>query len=357
MARHVLFVVHGMGVHEADTWLDEVKQKLDEISRRYPTFKDSGWPADVTVVPVNYDDILCNVLKQWQDGAGAVSQFASQQQIKLGGTLGWLDGIAAEHPPFFWSHLADVVIYRFFNLYQERIRASVVRQIVQGVKDHAGWDLGRCTVLAHSLGTAVAHDALQVMATQPLGGAGPFRPPQARLDSIFMLANVSRLLQTDFPAYDSFVRPGPNESKSSLCSAFFDFRHELDPCLVVRRFAPVHFQGRYFLHEDLFHYRQWNIHGLTHYLDHPRVHIPLLNRVMGGSAITRAQMRAAVDSASYPQFGGDFAPIPALQDQLAELRALLGQLAEDSSLEQLFKVLAQARKIIEEIKRVIENRP
>src|SRR5581483_5286814 len=44
---------------------------------------------------------------------------------------------------------------------------------------------------------------------------------------------------------------------------------------------------------------QFNVHGATHYLDHPSVHIPILNALAGFTAISTKEQLDAVNA--YPQ--------------------------------------------------------
>jgi hypothetical protein len=73
MSRHLLFLVHGMGVHPADLWADAIINKLKTLSRKYPFFQ--RYPLDdfVTFIPVNYDDILDKILQTWADDSSKIT--------------------------------------------------------------------------------------------------------------------------------------------------------------------------------------------------------------------------------------------------------------------------------------------
>lgn len=355
MDKTMLFVIHGMGIHAAD-WADAVRAKLDETAARYPGLQGQSLWDRVELIPLRYDDRLAEVLAQWQAAAGPVSAFAEANKLAGSGSLAWLDGVAAEAAGFFWSHLADVVIYRFLKMYRDSIRAAVADQIIGPLMELpvAARDFNRVVFVAHSLGTAVLHDALHLLGTGRFAGhASIFAAPNARFRALFTLANTSRLLQTDIKAYESIVQPGPQNKLHSNCSLFYNYAHELDPVCAVWRFAPEHFSPRHYHHDVLRHYRDWNIHDFSHYLDNPRVHVHLINQLLGGRAISKKEFIAAVDQAAYPQFAGRFQDVPALQAKLRELQAIYGALREDSDLGDLLKAVAKTSLILGDIRDLI----
>ncbi|HVS09366.1 MAG TPA: hypothetical protein VMS76_05775 [Planctomycetota bacterium] len=352
--KHIVFLVHGMGRHAPQAWAESVVAKLEESAQRYPFFQGRSLAQWAEFVPIDYDERITGVLRTWQDSAGPVSAFAAAQDLDFAGGLDWLDGIAAEDADFYWTHIADVVIYRLFRLYRERIRISVVDQIAtvlaREFDQHGG---ATASVIAHSLGTAVTHDALC-----KLGGAPPANLPNTlahphwAFKHIFMLANTSRVLQSDFKAYTSIVRPGPANSAQAYCSRFHSFHHELDPFTIPRRFAPSNWSTLY-RGEELGHFREWNVHGFGHYLDNPRCHVPILRAITRSDAITAAEAGRAVDEAAYPRFGGQFQPLVEARAKLAELSALRHELADDPSLPEALGIVSRGFKLLREIRDVL----
>ncbi len=357
MNKTLLFIIHGMGVHNQG-WETDLKTKLTDLTTRYPGFQNVDLWDRVELIPIRYDNHIVDALNQWQTSGGTASAFAEANKLAGSESLAWLDDIANEDSGFFWSHVADVVIYRFFELYRDRIRASVAKQVADPIMaiPKTQRDFSRVLFLAHSLGTSVLHDSLHMLGKNRFAGyANTFSPPTARFRAIMTLANVSRVLQNDIKAYDSIVQPGAHNKADTNCKQFFNFRHELDPICLVRRFDPQHFSTRGYIHRTLEHYRDWNLHGFEHYLDHPRVHIPLLNMAMGRNIVSSSQARTAIDNRTYPQFGGKFKDVPALQQKLQELRTILSDLRTESSLADMFKVVTKSKKVLAEIKDIIEN--
>jgi hypothetical protein len=205
--------------------------------------------------------------------------------------------------------------------------------------------------MAHSLGTAVAHDALaELGGSNTLDGkANTLSAQNFKFASIHMLANVSRILQSSPKVYDSVVRPGTRRQANRYCMKMYSHQHSLDPFTIPRKFAPVTWGPRLEVN-DLSHYRGWNIHGWKHYLDHPRVHVPILKELTRATAISSEQLRTAVDA--YPQFGGELTNVDTAKGKITELGALAASLDLDKGLDHNFDTLKAMWKLIEELKKV-----
>jgi hypothetical protein len=211
-----------------------------------------------------------------------------------------------------------------------------------------------CTIVAHSLGTSVVHDSLQILGTEPIAGfTNALGPPNERFRAIFMLANVSRVLESGVGAFESIVRGGGQNDLKSTCTRFLSFRHELDPFCVLKPFLPNDFDPTFNRIRSLSHYRDFDIHGLEHYLDHPRVHVPLINSICGVDRITPDERDAAVDA--YAKFDGLFAAVAEIQAKLLELRTQLARLAVGADLGTLFDVAMNVMRILDEIRARIED--
>lgn len=358
MATSVLFVVHGMGQYETG-WEAEVRRKLEEVAGRYAAFRAD--PAalwqEVELVPVLYDDVLRATIDAWRTHAGGVASFARQHELFGGLDLDWLERFAGEDPSFFWTHAADVVLYRFFKLQRAAVRARVARQILDRVEALPNGAFDDCCVLAHSLGTAVIHDTLHTLATSTFDGqAHPYGVLDSRFRAITMLANTSRVLQDDIVAYDSVVRGGPRTSKTSNCSQFLSWHHEWDPFTLVKRYAPDLWDERWPANNNTFgsvaHFRHWNVHGFDHYLDHPRIHVPLLNLLTGRDAVPRKERLAAVKA--YERFGGRLRTIPAIEAKVRELLTAVQGLREDHGLAQVLEAIRAVQRIAGELEGLVK---
>lgn len=351
MGKHILFFIHGIGIHESD-WGEELAgpiETLKKVSGQYGYFQQGGQDrfANVQCVSVHYDEIFRETITKWQSDASAITAFDTSGIFKDG--LGWL--ATASDKEFWWSHLADLAMYRCFPLYRQAVRASVIKQFADAIEGaYKNDESAYCSVVAHSMGTAVAHDCLHLLGTTHWA-EGPYAnvlgPSHWRFQNIFMVANTSRLLQTRDaemkPAYESIVKPGPLEDRNSYCFAYWNFRHEADPVPFPRRFEPIGWTN--YQNEVLRHYYEYNIHNLSHYLLHPRVHIPILNRVVAHQAVSDQEKIKSVDA--FPQFGGDLAFIQKTKDMAVQLNALNGEMTDDLSPIEWINKLLKFRQIME----------
>jgi hypothetical protein len=353
MAKHTLFLIHGMGVHQGPQWSANVWNKLVECSQLYPHFQNTKPLNDYAEpVAVQYDHLIHNALTRWDTQAQGFGDFAQANANALpgGDPLNWLAGIAGDEAGFLLSHVADVVIYRFFNNESGQIKANVRLKIFNEIKNRRTQDAtAEFSVMAHSLGTSVAHDALAEIGTAPVidNNINTFQSQNFKFKSIHMLANISRALQTKPGVYESVVRPGRGDDH--YCKRLYSYRHELDPFTLPKPFTPVTW-GNAYRGKRLSHYRGWNIHGWLHYLDNPRVHIPVLKSISKTTAITPHQEREAVNNDSYPQFGGQLQNMAQAQAKLTALRALVQQVDEDNGIKENFAVLSDMWKCIQELK-------
>jgi hypothetical protein len=307
-----LFVVHGMGVHDAQ-WVDPVTELLTEIYDSYEVLSSVEQSERFTIHPIRYDDILSDLVAKWQADSNAISKLATDVSATLAEALvGWLKTAGTG---FQWTHAADVLLYRCFADVREAVQVTVARQIATVINDDLN-DVQQCrwAVLAHSLGTSVAHDALHALWTSELDG-NRFRPADLKANFVMMLANVSRVLETNIDVLKSAVQPGRASNKTRGCLNFITVRHFLDPFTIPRMFDPMDWpdaqtvkDGR-FVSLRLRHFRDTNIHGLTHYLQHPAVHVPLLRLLANDhGVISRAEAeRALTNFTAFGDFPADLA--------------------------------------------------
>ena len=307
MARTVVFLVHGMGDHQDRPWHEEwvtaLKghfETLDGTALTRRSFEEL-----YEFVPITYDGIFRDLLDQWRQEGAALDD----AKLELGASLGLFQLLqsgleAAGGGGFFWTHAADVLLYRAIPFVRERVRVVVAKTIVDALIDRAepaSGDLPSWGIIAHSLGTAVAHDALHALWTAAfthpeLERVAPDKSGgHAKL--VAMIANVSRVLQhRAVKVYESTVMPGPitsvvpgrSASESEWfrgCEYYLSARHRLDPFTRPKPFQPdpIPWPDQQALSEERFihvadqsHIRDANVHAFTHHLADPKVHIPIL---------------------------------------------------------------------------------
>lgn len=289
---HIVFFVHGIGRHAdgvlgqatASAWATDVKESLLKAARTYPAFDESAWVLE----PILYDDVFFTHVTRWDALADALSgtPFAPMTD--------WMKGAA--EPGFLWDAIGDVILYRAFDDVRQHVITSVAKQFVAAVNKHgAGADY---SIVAHSLGSAVAHDVVQKLATVAIDGNKVMQPPNFRFRNFFALANVSRLVwATDAAFYqDTRVRPRDSGLLAERCAVeyYANFRHVADPVPSVVRFASKGWSAELSVNVELEHLHSTDVHAYTHYLLHPKCSDLILSRVLGRTMIPIAQHRARI---------------------------------------------------------------
>lgn len=280
----VIFLLHGMGEHP-EGWEKDIVGQLrsfcDEFSRRGAGDFDQRFKC----VGVNYGSLFKDILKEWADRKDGIGDLATHMGAALvDRLLSWIADSDEIEGDFFWTHAFDVATYRLLPTVRDAVKVRVGLQLFEETQElghNSSW-----SIIAHSLGTAVAHDTLQSWFTQALPGGGTLGQHKApRL--LQMIANVSRTLQTVPAALESSVRPG------GACDFYFTAHHPLDPFTLVRPFLPVGWPGapspeKYFpvvlSHQFI---QQSNIHDLAHYLRHADVVVPMFRCLAHQTYITK----------------------------------------------------------------------
>lgn len=344
----VVFLVHGIGRH-AEGWSARWVQALEGF---YDSFGDSPlgrkpFGERIEPVEITYDDVFVELLERWAEQGRQLSAAAAGLPdggapfARLGNLLGGLDGNG-----FANTHAADVALYRGLSLVREHIKVHVARQIVTALEARATGQsrtLPRWIVVAHSLGTIVAHDALDAIwtmrlpaeMTPPGGDLARFHPslPGAKAELVLMVANVSRLLQSDPKAYVSTVMPGdsgttvpgdPGHGRG--CNNYINARHRWDPITIPGRFAPVPpawpdsaaMQEGRFADIEVRHVRSLNTHDFVHYLTDPRLHGRLFQCATSKFILTDRALDEAIERFD-PTDGLDAGAIIALKTEVEGL--------------------------------------
>jgi hypothetical protein len=391
MPKNVIFLVHGMGKHP-EGWSgakDGPVAALVEAANAYPGFSDADpLTNSVEFVEIAYDDLFDRIVTQWQTLAadlGAVSAFAPAQLAAL------TDAIAGLDPAQNWyaSHALDVILYRGFAPVRRIVQLRVALQIMRTIAD-LGTAGRRFGVIAHSLGTTVAHDALhrltQAKWFQPaqrdllaaISGSdaatleadiaryrerysgNPFGVGTLEFSAIVMLANTSRLLhEGDVPdPAKSNVRPplAEPDPQRFICRRFVNARHVLDPVGQVKAFrseAEWPAAAARGLTRDVFglkHVHDVNVHGFCHYLCHPLVHREIFLRLVperfDGTGYQMAGQRVTGDG-DFPQWGEKYRD----EDRQDAILAKLGPLGSNATLRDLAGLYVALQSVVADLRK------
>ena len=307
MSKPILFVVHGMGKHN-NGWHNEVKDALGTALGHYSYFDGTTLNKWLKIVPITYDDEFEKLRKLWKDDASKViskmrkfdggdkyqltlSKFEADKLLEIQTALGT--------DSFFNTHVLDVLLYRFTTL-GEKIRIKVAKRIVSTLMAETG-EVPSWAVMAHSLGTSVTHDTLHALYADKVWREGKvkklFVPSQYTANCLIMLANVSRVLQSRVKAYKSRVKPG----NGGVSDYFINAYHQLDPFPRVKQFDPGDEWLRGQNTNELYNnisinvINQPNVHAYTHYLENPKVHVPIFHSLMGEISISNRELKNTYD--------------------------------------------------------------
>jgi hypothetical protein len=302
---HLVFLVHGMGVHE-DSWSTKYVEAIAAAYDQYPGLKGLPLKDLFRFVPISYDDIFRELVGNWSDAAELIAGASKETGAPVSKLTDWLKGAEKIDGNFKWTHAADVLLYRGFSLVRERVCVHVAAQLVKEInKQIKNEGISRWSVIAHSLGTAVIHDTLARLwhpkANMPGGIAFSTGNEQAHL--IAMISNVSRVLETKpHDVYESAAMPGRNAQAGRGCNYYLTARHLYDPFTIPSMFRPQMWPDEVtllakparYVYTEVDHIHDWNVHDFGHYLKHPRVHVPLLRRLTDETQISDTEYEEAL---------------------------------------------------------------
>ncbi len=284
MAKHQVFLVHGMGSFEKD-WSLGIQRQLKEIYASYPKVKSFGLVDDIEFAEITYNDVFEKWRRQWKKDATDASKAATMLGIDTGLAQTLIDlGGAASGNSFFQTHILDVVMYRFIKPMSEEVCQSVHQQILSRLNSAPQNGIPPWSVIAHSLGTAVTNDTLHAMFSQP-DADGKLLSNNYAPWYLFMVANVSKILWNkggDF--YSSKVHPHVKNTEG-MCYKYCNFHHELDPFTLIDPFSPPDYWFPNNTNDLKFYIdvkidkddiKELNIHSLSHYLSHPSINAPII---------------------------------------------------------------------------------
>ena len=334
--KNVLFLIHGVGRQPKD-WSTEALGALDEAMKLYPACFPAGKKLRdlVDVVEIRYDDIFDDILDQWE-------QLASS--LPSAGGFKWVDEIgkllrkAGDDRNVFARYGGDVLLYCGFALVARtvrlRVNSIIATKIHRAVEDAGAGDPPKFGVLAHSLGTAIAQDALYQLATgnwlaersavkvalpDLAGEDAPDARFPAGLHALFLVADTSPLLHQAQALYSELRTAAGSYDCKSVCV----ISHDFDPiCHVGGRFTgtPPAPRTSSATRIDVKHFHRETIHDLAHYLSHPGVHRPVFSALVPDFSLACAnQARELAAKAEWQGLGGE------LKDRVEAQRRKLEQ--------------------------------
>jgi hypothetical protein len=281
-----------MGKHAPDEFKKQFAAAANRAMRKYHGFKSKRIQNLVRIEEINYDQVFDGVRAEMGQAAsigsarlqtiGSLARLGLQMELapKLAGI-----GSRFGKDEFLYTHFLDVIFYT--TLLGGKVRVDVARQLATLIANNPMTEIH---IVAHSLGTAVVHDALALLYRKdaPSGDDLPVLDSVThKLASIWMIANVSRLIYAVSGLVDplgSNVRPGPGGCTNLLVNV----RHEFDPFTWLARFDPVNDGSwipqqsfdRAYRSIEMSSVRQPNTHDFAEAIEHPDVSVPLLRKLV-----------------------------------------------------------------------------
>jgi hypothetical protein len=300
--KPALLLIHGMGKFTAPgkdasgeltrgNFGEEFIKAATESLQRYKKYKTNKIDEYVDIHEFNYDAWFDKMRMAMADRAKGMKDRLDAVGVAYGITfpldlVGKLTSLEADFgdDDSFHTHWLDVIFYT--TLLGAKVRVDAGQQIAKLVRDYGR---GNVHIMAHSLGTAVLHDTLHLLyrpESDPEDEIPDLHPTNHKLGSVWMIANVSRLVNSFTRLADplkSVVRPGDDGCTSYFCNV----RHQLDPFTWYSRFDPAN-NGAW-VPESIYisAYKnvvtelviEANTHSFTQYLHDPAVAEPLLFRL------------------------------------------------------------------------------
>ncbi len=331
-SKNVVFLIHGIG-READDWSAAPLAELRAAADLSGAFAATPLDDQIQFIPIVYNDIFDLVLARWHQLTTDLRQSGLLLDAPFA-TLTDVIGDISKPGNTISEYAGDTILYLGFRLVRNAVLLRTISKIVEGItKAYDAYTPGqdrepKFGVVAHSLGTTVAHDALHLLATLPwsnpppevahmkadvglLNHAGPqgsriadailnafntnpAAPARFKFDSIFMISNTSRLLHTtELDPYHSCIYPAEIDfpPTGGYCNRFYVVDNRYD--FVGLGLKAVHCDFRIDNEHwrqhgignsraarkiELEHLHQANAHDLAHYLKHPLVYREIFRR-------------------------------------------------------------------------------
>ena len=308
-------------------WATGAAKALKKQYEKYPSLV-TPFEELFEVVHINYDVVFNDVLTRWSEEAQTISAQGIDAAEIATRMVRWLEGAEQTDDNFAWTHVGDVVLYRFFNLVRQRVKAKVAKQIHEALEPNTDGAVTRWSIIAHSLGTAVTHDVLHAMnSSTPNEASIPILDAIApKPNVVAMLANVSKTLENDAEVYESVVVP------PTSCDVYLSANNVFDPFVSKKYYIPEPFNPRgrplwdkaidnkKFIDIEPENIHEINVHSIQNYLVNPHVHVPLLRALCGPGSIPGQLEKRKID---------EFENIPLL-DKKEALDELLNEIQDES---------------------------
>ena len=299
MSNPTVVLIHGMGNHSAPkpdsnqrgSFGKECIDTFNTALQMYPSLQGANIEDSVNFIEIHYNHIFDTfrqemaqngqTFKDLLGGAGLTSA--------LGGVSGLVEAVinfeaSLDGDDMVFTHWLDVILYKLY--FGEVVRLHVAKRLGDIITKNNTRDIH---ILAHSLGTAVAHDSLSKIYNGNYADndeIADLSPVTHKLASVWQIANVSRLANSVLDIsnpYKSLVKPGA----AGVAASMMNIHHKFDPFTLVKKFSrpdngkwiPKAVFSRAYSDIETSAITQINTHSITQYLHDPLVHLNLFNQL------------------------------------------------------------------------------
>jgi len=282
--------------------LEELFEKTWE---KYLVLKGK-FSAKVKLHSIHYDDEINKIFESWQKQAEDLKKGLSTSPVLQGEAAVFTDAVdkataAKDQADWRYTHLMDLLMFVGSPTIQDRLVTYVGRQIIELIQERGDDD--EMSLIAHSMGCAMAHKALQALYNEGVempNGSRQTVKGDFSFVNISMVANTSYALSRDRAEhYHTIVRPS-SKVGDGCCFSWINVNHVLDP---VGRFVPFDCKEPNWrdpvvaaagllrdIPLDLVSSR--DIHSLTHYFRDPSLHIPFFELAFDPGFTTEQKSKA-----------------------------------------------------------------
>src|SRR6266853_853163 len=194
--KHIIFLVHGMGQFPDASWSKASQDTLSNLYSAYSPINAVPFDQLFEFQPIQYSKEFEDLRATWRNSAAALGTAIASTGLNSD-LINELDSLAGatNKNTFMNTHVLDVLLYRFAKQTAATVRETVRQQIYSRLNQLSATEPRNWSIIAHSLGTAVVHDALhEAYSEAPTANAGNLAGI-TRPTLVAMIANVSRVLE------------------------------------------------------------------------------------------------------------------------------------------------------------------
>ncbi len=351
MNKPIVLVIHGMGTHAPGTFKKDINDGLNEAAKNFG-LAEFDFSEKVEFYQFNYSTFLDEIRA---NDAAQTDSITDHLALLQGHGLG--ESIVMKLTEFFadfdeddmlYTHWMDVVYYGLM-FWGEKIRVDFAKRI-NDIMIEANAENRDVHIIAHSLGTAVAHDTLaklfrnDVDITSEVPGLDLSR---FKIKSLWTVANVSRLLHilNDIAdPYHSVV----NATANGCCDYLFNIRNKFDPFTWVKTYERND-DNYQLLEVDTI--RKWNTHDMKEYMATPLVSSYIFSFILG-DRLEEEQWDTGVIKHGETSLNKHINDLNGKFNDLKNLRETMDKV---EALKQMFTIAKEFRERMKEIVKETDN--